>query len=101
MNCQDIPGDKTPQDPPRENASFYWGVVHPYFQGAMAYLCVNEEGRQWITNLQANMGVAKPVGSTTVQKKKDSEVLERFIPSHEGNRQRLSEPCWVFVDQSV
>jgi len=59
MNCQDILGDKTPQDLPRGNASFYWEVVHPYVQGAMAYLRVIEEGRQWIANLQANVGDAK------------------------------------------
>jgi hypothetical protein len=48
-------GYKTPGDLRHSNAKFYWDVVSPYIQGALRYLRVTQEGKQWIANLYANV----------------------------------------------
>jgi hypothetical protein len=48
-------GYKTPGDLRQSNAKFYWDVVRPYIEGALRYLRVTQEGKQWIANLYANV----------------------------------------------
>jgi hypothetical protein len=48
-------GYKTPGDLRLSNAKFYWDVVSPYIQGALRYLRVTQEGKQWVANLYANL----------------------------------------------
>jgi hypothetical protein len=48
-------GYKTPGDLRHSNAKFYWDVVNPYIQGALRYLRVTQEGKQWVANLYANL----------------------------------------------
>ena len=48
-------GYKAPGDLRQTNAKFYWDVVSPYIQGALRYLRVTQEGKQWIANLYANV----------------------------------------------
>ncbi len=48
-------GYKTPGDLRQSNAKFYWDVVRPYIQGALRYLRVTQEGKQWLANLYANV----------------------------------------------
>jgi hypothetical protein len=56
-------GYKTPGDLRLSNAKFYWNVVSPYIQGALRYLRVTQEGKQWVANLYANV-LAALNGST-------------------------------------
>jgi hypothetical protein len=56
-------GYKTPGDLRHSNAKFYWDVVSPYIQGALRYLRVTQEGKQWVANLYANV-LAALNGST-------------------------------------
>ena len=49
-------GYRRPEDLRNDNASFYWKIVSPYIQKALAYLDLTREGRRWIANLQANVG---------------------------------------------
>ncbi len=44
-----------PRDLGQSNAKFYWDVVNPYIQGALRYLRVTQEGKQWVANLYANV----------------------------------------------
>ena len=48
-------GYLTPGDLRQSNAKFYWDVVSPYIQGALRYLRVTQEGKQWVANLYANV----------------------------------------------
>ena len=48
-------GYKEPGDLRQTNAKFYWDVVSPYIQGALHYLRVTQEGKQWVANLYANV----------------------------------------------
>ena len=32
------------------NPDFFWKQVRPYIGDALAYLCVTQEGKQWIAN---------------------------------------------------
>ena len=48
-------GYKTPGDLRGCNAKFYWKSVNPYIQEALKYLKVTQTGKQWISNLQANV----------------------------------------------
>jgi hypothetical protein len=48
-------GYKTPGDLRQSNAKFYWDVVNPHIQGALRYLRVTQEGKQWVANLHANV----------------------------------------------
>ena len=48
-------GYKEPGDLRQSNAKFYWDVVNPYIQGALRYLRVTQEGKQWVANLYANV----------------------------------------------
>jgi hypothetical protein len=46
---------KTPGDMRRDYAKFYWEVVSPYIQDALAYLRVTQEGKQWVANLHSHV----------------------------------------------
>ncbi len=48
-------GYRRPGDLHQNYAKFYWDVVSPYIQGALRYLRVTQEGKQWIANLYANV----------------------------------------------
>jgi hypothetical protein len=48
-------GYKSPGDMRRNYAKFYWNAVNPYIQGALRYLCVTQEGKQWIANLHSHV----------------------------------------------
>jgi hypothetical protein len=48
-------GYNRPGDLRHSNARFYWDVVSPYIQGALRYLRVTQEGKQWVANLYANV----------------------------------------------
>jgi hypothetical protein len=48
-------GYKTPGDLRHSNTKFYWDVVNPHIQGALRYLRVTQEGKQWVANLYANV----------------------------------------------
>ena len=48
-------GYKNPRDLRESNAQFYWKVVNSYVQDALRYLRVTQDGKQWISNLQANV----------------------------------------------
>jgi hypothetical protein len=37
------------------DARFYWDGVRPYIQAALRYLCVTQEGKQWIANLHSHV----------------------------------------------
>ena len=63
-------GYKNPDDLRRGYPKFYWNVVHPYIQEAIAYLKLTQEGKQILANLHANVFV---VEHTTV--KKDLRML--------------------------
>jgi hypothetical protein len=39
----------------RDYAKFYWEVVSPYIQDALAYLRVTQEGKQWVANLHSHV----------------------------------------------
>jgi hypothetical protein len=49
-------GYQRPEDLRNENTAFYWKIVSPYIQRALLCLNLTREGRQWIANLQANIG---------------------------------------------
>ena len=55
MGLNDQLGYKTPGDLRGCNARFYWKSVNPYIQEAVRYLKVTQTGKQWISNLQANV----------------------------------------------
>ena len=48
-------GYKAPGDLRRNNAKFYWDEVNPYVRDALRYLRVTQDGKQWYSNLQANV----------------------------------------------
>lgn len=48
-------GYESPGDMRARFAKFYWDVVSPYIQTAMRYLCVTQEGKQWIANLHSHV----------------------------------------------
>jgi hypothetical protein len=48
-------GYRRPGDLHDNYAKFYWDVVSPYIQEALRYLRVTQEGKQWISNLYANV----------------------------------------------
>ena len=48
-------GYKNPGDMRDNYAKFYWDMVHPYIQDALAYLSVTLEGKQWIANLHSHV----------------------------------------------
>jgi hypothetical protein len=48
-------GYQRPGDLRQNYAKFYWDVVSPYIQGALRYLRVTQEGKQWIAGLYANV----------------------------------------------
>ena len=48
-------GYKSPGDLRDSNARFYWDIVNPYVQDALLYYRITQEGKQWISNLNANV----------------------------------------------
>jgi hypothetical protein len=48
-------GYKSPADMRKNYARFYWNAVNPYIQGALGYLRVTQEGKQWIANLHSHV----------------------------------------------
>jgi hypothetical protein len=48
-------GYKNPGDMRKSYAKFYWNVIFPYIQGALRYLRVTQEGKQWIANLHSHV----------------------------------------------
>lgn len=48
-------GYKSPGDMRKNYAKFYWNAVNPYIQGALRYLRVTQEGKQWIANLHSHV----------------------------------------------
>jgi len=48
-------GYKTPADLARSYPQFYWNVVSPFVQEAIAYLRVTQEGSQWVASLHAHV----------------------------------------------
>ncbi len=48
-------GYQTPGDLRENNSKFYWEVVNPYVQDALRYLRITQDGKQWISNLHANV----------------------------------------------
>ena len=48
-------GYKSPGDMRRKFTKFYYGVVRPHIQDALAYLRVTQEGKQWIANLNSHV----------------------------------------------
>lgn len=52
-------GYKMPGDLRKNFASFYWNVVNPYIKGAIKYLKVTDEGRQWIANMHSHVFAAE------------------------------------------
>jgi hypothetical protein len=48
-------GYKNPGDMRGNFAKFYWNVVSPYVQDALAYLRQTLEGKQWIANLHSHV----------------------------------------------
>lgn len=48
-------GYKSPGDMRRNFTDFYWGVVQPRIQVALAYLRVTQEGKQWIAHLHSHV----------------------------------------------
>jgi hypothetical protein len=55
IGLNDELGYKNPGDLRENNAKFYWDVVNPYVQDSLRYLRVTQDGKQWITNLHANV----------------------------------------------
>ena len=49
-------GYQRPEDLRDDNTTFYWKIVSPQIQRALRCLNLTREGRQWIANLQANIG---------------------------------------------
>jgi hypothetical protein len=48
-------GYHSPGDMRERFAGFYWNVVRPYIQPALAYLRLTQEGKQWIANLHSHV----------------------------------------------
>ncbi|GBC60958.1 metal-dependent phosphohydrolase [Desulfonema ishimotonii] len=48
-------GYRSPGDLRKNFAKFYWNVVTPYIQDALAYLKITQEGKQWISNLHSHV----------------------------------------------
>lgn len=48
-------GYANPGDMRERYARFYWNSVNPYIQGALRYLRVTQEGKQWIANLHSHV----------------------------------------------
>jgi hypothetical protein len=48
-------GYRTPGDLRRNNAKFYWDEINPYVRDGLRYLRVTQDGKQWISTLQANV----------------------------------------------
>lgn len=48
-------GYESPGDMRKNYAKFYWNAVNPYIQGALRYLRVTQEGKQWIANLHSHV----------------------------------------------
>ena len=57
-------GYKAPGDLRMNNAKFYWKHINKYVQGALRYLRVTQEGKQWIANLHSNTSMTAPGIST-------------------------------------
>ena len=49
-------GYERPDDLRNNSASFYWKIVSPHIQRALRCLQLTREGKEWIANLQANVG---------------------------------------------
>jgi len=49
-------GYRRPEDLRRSNTSFYYSVAAPHIQRALGSLKLTAEGRQWLCNLQENVG---------------------------------------------
>ena len=52
-------GYSSPADLTDRYPQFYWCSVSPYIQGAIRYLNVTSEGRQWVANLYSNIFCAE------------------------------------------
>lgn len=52
-------GYQSPGDLRATFASFYWGAVSPYIQGALHYLRQTQEGQEWIARLSALLFAAE------------------------------------------
>jgi hypothetical protein len=48
-------GYKNPGDMRASFAKFYWKVVSPHITGAIRYLRVTQEGKQWVANLHSHV----------------------------------------------
>ncbi len=48
-------GYKTPGDMRRSFAQFYWKMVSPHVAGALKYLRVTQDGKQWIASLYSHV----------------------------------------------
>ncbi|MCP5100865.1 MAG: metal-dependent phosphohydrolase [Chloroflexi bacterium] len=48
-------GYKSPGHMRRNYTTFYWKVVRPRIQDAMAYLRITQDGKQWIANLHSHV----------------------------------------------
>ena len=55
MGTNEKIGYKSPEDMRVSYAKFFWNVVNPYIQGALRYLRVTQEGKQWISNLHSHV----------------------------------------------
>jgi hypothetical protein len=55
-------GYQTPGDMRRNYAKFFWNAVNPYIQGALAYLRVTQEGKQWVANLHSHVFAVEHLG---------------------------------------
>lgn len=49
-------GYRRPDDLRNDSASFYWKIVSPHIQMALRCLKLTRKGKEWIANLQANVG---------------------------------------------
>ena len=52
-------GYKEPGDLRKHYPQFYWNIVYPYIQCAMAYLDLTQQGKQVLANLYANVFIIK------------------------------------------
>jgi len=48
-------GYKAPGDLRESNAKFFWNEINPYVRDALRFLHITQDGKQWISNLQANV----------------------------------------------
>lgn len=53
---------KNPGDLRDTYAKFYWNVISPYIQDALAYLNITQVGKQWIANLHSHVFTAEHQG---------------------------------------